>query len=88
MKGLPSILKEKLNLCLKHEFIFNIFLLVDHLHPIKICLILLTGCIEDTGLIARVVYPLFTVHGGVCKSSDFIPGGIPVVDISYIWLVD
>lgn len=50
--------------------------------------LLLTGGVEDTGLVAGVVDPLFAVHGDVGKSAHFIPGGIPVVDICYIWLIN
>ena len=45
---------------------------------------LLTGGVEKTGLVAGVVDPLLTVQGGVGQSSHFVPGGIPVVDISYV----
>lgn len=60
--------------------------LIVHKYSTKIInwVIPLTGGVEETGFIAWVVNPLLTVHGGVGQSSNFIPGGIPVVDISYI----
>lgn len=48
----------------------------------------LTGCVQKAGLVAGVVDPLLAVHGGVGQSSDFIPGSVPVVDISYVRPVD
>lgn len=42
----------------------------------------LTGGVEEAGLVAGVADPLFTVHGGVGQRCHFIPGGVPVVDVS------
>lgn len=48
---------------------------------------LLTRCVEEAGLVAGEVNPLFAVQGRVGQSSDFIPAGVHIVDLSYVRLV-
>lgn len=48
---------------------------------------LLTGCVEEAGLVAGEVDPLFAVQGRVGQSSDLIPAGVHVVDLTYVRLL-